>query len=114
MKWPFIVAPAVLLSFSLNRKRISFVHIFLVLPFIALSFLASRFAFFLCIVAGPIMARNAAAYLAETGRWDRLSRKTLAYAGTAVWIVLFTALVLARIKPLVEEHLLPLHISALI
>jgi tetratricopeptide (TPR) repeat protein len=108
MKWPFVVAPAVLLSFSLNRKRISLMHIFLVLPFIALSFLASRFAFVLCIAAGPIMARNAAAYLAETDWWGRFSSKTLAYAGTAAWIILFTALVLAGVKPLVGDHSLPL------
>jgi tetratricopeptide (TPR) repeat protein len=104
MKWPFILAPAVLLSFSLNRKRISLIHIFLVLPFIALSFFAYRFAFVLSIVAGPIMARNAAAYLAKTGWEDRFSSKILAYAGTAAWIVLFTVLVLARVKPLVEDN----------
>jgi len=108
MIWPFIAAPAVLLSFGLNRKRISLMHLFLVLPFIALSFFAARFAFFLYIAAGPIMARNVAAYLAETGWWDRLSSKALVYAGTAAWIVLFTALVLARVKPFVEDHYLPL------
>ncbi|HUL00141.1 MAG TPA: tetratricopeptide repeat protein [Nitrospirota bacterium] len=108
MKWPFIVAPAVLLSFSLNRKRISLMHIFLVLPFIALSFVASRFAFVLSIAAGPIIARNGAAYLAETGWWDRFISKTLTNAGTAAWLILFTALVLARVKPLVEDHVPPL------
>jgi tetratricopeptide (TPR) repeat protein len=103
MKWPFIVAPAVLLSFGLNRKRISLTHLFLVLPFIALSFVASRFALFLSIVAGPIMVRNAAASLAATGWWDRFSSKILAYAGIAAWIVLLTALVLTRVKPFVDD-----------
>lgn len=108
MKWPFIMAPAVALSFFLNRKRISLIHLLLVAPFLILSFTAVRFAFVLCIVAGPIVARNVAGYLAGSAWRDAFSSKKLVFAGAAVWIVLSTALVFARVKPFNDAHHLPL------
>jgi tetratricopeptide (TPR) repeat protein len=108
MKWPFIMAPAVVLSFILNRKHISLKDAFLVAPFIILSFTAVRFVFILCIVAGPILARNISGYLAGSTWWQAFSAKKLVFAGAAVWIVLSAALVFAKVKPFSDPHHLPL------
>ncbi len=104
MKWPFIIAPAVILSFILSMKRIQLVHLLLVIPFIILSFISSRFAFLPCIVAGPIISRHITAALLETKWWNRFSSKTLVSTSVAVWIFLYTTLVFARVEPFVDTH----------
>lgn len=104
-KWPFIFAPAVLLSFVLNRKRFSFIHMLLVIPFIVLSFSAIRFTILLCVVGGPVLTRNMAVSLREKKWWATISEKKNALASvTVVWIVLYTTLVFARVEPFVDAH----------
>jgi tetratricopeptide (TPR) repeat protein len=104
MKWPFIIAPAALISFLLNRKHISLIHVLLIIPFIVLSFIAGRFVFLPCIVAGPIIARNISASLSERALWENFFSKTIVFAGTLVWIVLSVTLVFARIEPFVDTR----------
>ncbi len=104
MKWPFIVSPVVILSFILNGKKISLIHLLLVIPFIAISFVSSRFAYILCIVAGPVLARNISTFFAETQLRQRLSAKPLVLVGTTVWIILYPALILAKVHPFVDRH----------
>lgn len=104
MKWPFIVAPAVILSFTLNRRRIQLIDLLLVTPFIVLSFTAHRFAFLPCIVAGPIITRNITAALQETVWWERFSSKTFVFASVTVWIILYVSLVYGRVEPFVDPH----------
>ncbi len=98
MKWPFLAAPAIFFSFIANRKRINLIPIFLVLPFIGLSFTAIRFGAVLSIVAGPVIARNLSAAVAQRDWWSRVSSRTAVYA-SALWIVLFATLTFAGIPP---------------
>jgi tetratricopeptide (TPR) repeat protein len=104
IKWPFIIAPAALISFLLNRKRLSLIHVLLLIPVIFLSFVAGRFAFVSCIVAGPIIARNVSASLANKALWEKFFSKNIVYIGTGVWIMLSAALVFARIEPFVDTR----------
>jgi tetratricopeptide (TPR) repeat protein len=66
MKYPFIIAPSVILLFLLNllssKKRglqlPSLIHLIIILPFLYLSFTAMRFIFLAAIVSGPVVARS--------------------------------------------------------
>lgn len=104
MKWPFILSPIVILSFILIGKRVSLIHLFLVIPFIGLSFTASRFAFILCIVACPIVVRNIGVSLAGAQWWYKFSTKTLVLVGITAWIILYPTLILAKVDPFVDSH----------
>lgn len=116
IKWPYLMSLAVLLSFVLNwagvyysrstgtdKKYPSLIHLFLVLPFIILSFTAMRFIPMLGIITGPVLARNLSGIFEAMGtkrQWLlRVFRTRTAAALTAVWIVLYTALALAGVTP---------------
>lgn len=104
MKWPFIIAPVALISFLLNRKPISLIDLFLVIPVIVLSFIAGRFAFVPCIVAGPIIARNISASLADRSSQEGFSSRNIVFAGTLIWIVIYATLVFVRVEPFVDTR----------
>ncbi|MBI4688808.1 MAG: tetratricopeptide repeat protein [Nitrospirae bacterium] len=99
-KSPYILTAVVLLSFILNRRRLSLIHLFMVIPFIFLSFSGVRFVFLLGIVAGPILARNISAYFDKSSIGNRFIGKKPAMVVLALWIVCYTALTLADINPL--------------
>jgi tetratricopeptide (TPR) repeat protein len=105
-KWPYLFTGFVAISFVLNRKRFTLIHLLLVVPFIALSFTALRFVFLLGIVGGPVAARNFAEFIHDSQLPALLAGvRTKEYAKTAVavllasWIVLSTALILTKTKP---------------
>jgi pentatricopeptide repeat protein len=117
-KWPYVITAALVLSFVLNwvafyrtRKKtdnserstmkgeLSLVHLFLVLPFVVLSFTAMRFVFLLGIVAGPVLARNISAILEGHSLWNRLSNKKIMQAFAGIWIVIYTSLTFANVEP---------------
>lgn len=56
--WPYLIIIILGISSLLNYRRISWVHIFLVLPFIVLALKAIRFTYPLAVVAAPVIARN--------------------------------------------------------
>ncbi|MBI4689200.1 MAG: tetratricopeptide repeat protein [Nitrospirae bacterium] len=126
-KWPYLMTALIVLSFILNRKRFSFIHFFIGIPFIVLSFAAFRFVFILGIVSGPLLARNISAYLLECGMRNadnapskavtrnalRVTCHDISRGGrgsyeirnlkseivVAVWIILYTTLSLMQVKP---------------
>jgi tetratricopeptide (TPR) repeat protein len=57
-KSPYLMLAALVVSFLINIKRISIIHLFLVIPFAYLSLSALRYIFLLGLVGGPIMVRN--------------------------------------------------------
>lgn len=122
-KWPYVITAALVLSFALNwliayrsrstihgsqqrtdngelrtvNSELSIIHIFLVLPFIVLSFTAMRFVFLLGIVAGPVLARDISALFSRL--WDSLSNRKIMPVIAGTWIVIFTAMTFANVKP---------------
>ncbi|KAF0146390.1 MAG: TPR Domain containing protein [Nitrospirae bacterium] len=130
IKWPYLMSLAVAASFILNwgmvyysrstgkaKKYPSLIHLFLVLPFIVLSFTAMRFVPLLGIIAGPVLARNLSEIFKSAGgsrqraesreqgaegreRWaSQIFRSRAGAAILAVWLVLYSALALAHVKP---------------
>ena len=59
-KSPFIFSAVILVSFLLLmiRKKISLIHLIMILPFIYIGLSGLRFMFLIGIVGGPIIARN--------------------------------------------------------
>jgi tetratricopeptide (TPR) repeat protein len=98
IKWPYILTVFTLITFILNRKRLSLIHLILVIPFMILSFTAVRFIFILGIVSGPILSRNIASYLDNVGWGNRFDKKSV-IALTVFIVILYTALALANVKP---------------
>lgn len=94
-----------LLSFILNRKRFSLIHLLLVLPFLVLPFSARRFLFIAVLVAAPVIARNIAGVI--SGTTNSLLFKTIRSPITTgiviAWIFGYTALGLAGIQPIGYE-----------
>lgn len=120
-KSPYLITAAVISSFIINlavffyRSRFqrpvnppSIIHLLLILPFIFLSFTAIRFVLPLAVVSGPVLARNISE-LAEwawgKGREKRgISGIRISSAVAAVWILLYTSLTLAGIKPFGDRN----------
>ncbi len=105
-KWPYLFTGFLVISFVLNRKRFTLIHLLLVMPFIVLSFTALRFVFLLGIVGGPVAARNFAEFIHDSQLPALLAGvRTKEYAKTAIavllasWIVLSTVLILTKTKP---------------
>ncbi len=73
MKYPFIMAPFVLFTFlsgylasrRQGRPYPALIHLFLVIPFLYLSFTAMRFIFLAAIISAPVVARNIYSLLRE-------------------------------------------------
>ena len=121
IKWPYLMSLAVAVSFVLNwagvyysrstgtdKKYPSLIHLFLVLPFIVISFTAMRFVPLLGIIAGPVLARNISGIFEGMGgreQWaGRIFRSGAAAAILAVWLVLYSALALAHVAPFGETE----------
>lgn len=106
-KLPYILTGAVALSFALNWKRFSLIHLFLVIPFVILSFISIRFTVLLGVIAAPLLARNISGFLLDAEQWwagfsrlrEKLSGKGIAAAVVASWIILSSTLALSRVAP---------------
>jgi tetratricopeptide (TPR) repeat protein len=94
----FAACAAVALSFVLNRKRISFIHLFLVIPFMVIPFISIRFQFMLAIVGGPVVVRNIMFFLDGRGLREILGRRPL-FAVAAAAVVISCALGIAGVAP---------------
>jgi len=94
----FVIVGLIISSFVLNAKRISFIHLLLVLPFLYLPFLADRFIVLIGVIGGPVLARNISGFI-ESRRVGLLSRKKAIVIMTLVWIVLYCSLTLAKAGP---------------
>ncbi len=98
-KWPFVTAAALGLSFLLNRRQPSLIHLLLVVPFAVLAFTALRFVFLFGIVSGPVLARNVSLSLRDSGVLRRLLSGRAATAVVSVWILGYSALTLLAVEP---------------
>jgi len=131
---PYILAPLLLISFILNWAAIwliikrgkaegmrgagsrtvaefflmSLIHLFVILPFIVLSFKALRFIFILGIVSAPIVSRNTShlfSYLSEQLEFARYRWfVNIIAALTAAWIITYSSLYLLRVEPIGEPN----------
>jgi hypothetical protein len=81
------IVAAVSASFVLVGKRMSFIHLLLVIPFMVLPFTSIRFQFLIAVVGGPVLVRNASAFL-ENRKWNLLKTKAAA-ATCAVLLILY-------------------------
>ncbi len=86
-KWPYVITGVIVLSFILNRKRVSLINVLLVVPFLVLPFTAIRFIFLEGIVAGPVLARNISSYL-DSKAWKGLFFDKPAATLSAIWLVI--------------------------
>ena len=92
-KSPFIFSAIILGSFlpAIVKKRISLIHLIMVLPFIYIGLSGIRFVFLIGLVGGPMIVRNINTILAE-GTWEGLQRlksykvavPRLIHAGTGI------------------------------
>lgn len=113
-KWPYIVTVAIAISFVLRWiiggfGGLSLIHLFMVIPFVVLSFTALRFVFLLGIVAGPIVARNISTILEEArgrtkGSKVQESTARPITALVAIWIILYTILTIAKVEPFDDKE----------
>lgn len=90
----YLVVAVVSASFVLNGRRMSFIHLLLVLPFLYLPFVSVRFKFLIAITAGPVMVRNISAFLESKG-WSAFHKNVL-MAISAVCVVAYGSLMVAR------------------
>ncbi len=115
-KWPYFLTAAVVISFILNwfavhrsqstakdKNYPSLIHLFLVIPFVFLSFTAIRFIFLLGIVSGPVLARNISPFF-TLPLWERVRARgtfglRLAIALVAIWIILYSTFSIIKAGP---------------
>jgi len=98
-----IAAAVTALSFVLNRKRLSIIHLFLVIPFIALPFVSIRFQFILAFACGPVVVRNISAYLARRG-WGGIFSRKFPLAAAACIVGLACVLNLTNVSPFGDSY----------
>jgi tetratricopeptide (TPR) repeat protein len=100
-KSPYLLTAAVMISFVLNIRRLSMIYLLLVAPFIYLSFSGLRFMFLLCIIGGPIIARNIASLVAVHSLHSTVHSlwKRLVEGFLIVSILLSTVLAISGIRP---------------
>jgi tetratricopeptide (TPR) repeat protein len=91
----YLMTGAVLTSFLLNYRRLSLIELFLVIPFLTLSYSAVRFIFLGGIITGPIIARNIASFL-ESKAWEGFFSRRLAVAGAGCLVILFFVLTMTN------------------
>lgn len=92
-KSPYLLTAALIISFLINIRRPSIIHLFLVIPFVYLSFSALRFMFLLGLVGGPLIVRNVG-LLNLHARAKKLIQVFLIF-----FVILLTTLALFEIKP---------------
>jgi len=88
--WPYLVACAIVISFALNRKRFSLMHLLLVLPFIVFALTIRRFIVLEAIIGGPILARNLSSYVESRTGKAFFFGKPAALLLTA-WLMIYSA-----------------------
>ena len=101
IRWLYIATAFILLTFILNRKRLSVIHLLMIIPFIALAFTAKRFLLMLAIVSGPIMVRNISSFIGLKA-WDKKLNRKIALVAGLVWIVAFTSCAMVKGVPFDE------------
>lgn len=94
----FTASAVISLSFALNYRRFSVIHLMLVLPFMALSLSAIRFIYLAAIVGGPVTARNISSFIEERGLSGFFRKKAVTTA-VAVYLVFFGFLALSGARP---------------
>jgi tetratricopeptide (TPR) repeat protein len=97
----YVLIAAVILSFIFNMKCVSLFHLFLVAPFMFLSFSATRFILLLGIVAGPIVSRNLSSFL-EAKSLDKLSAKRILLGAATIWLIIYVPFTISKTNPLHE------------
>lgn len=97
-KAPYLIVSLLVLSFVLNVRRLSLISIFMVIPFIHLSFTALRFIFLFAVVAGPVIIRNMSSFLSMP-EIDRFLGRKAVIAVAAFWLVIYTGLSVANVSP---------------
>ncbi len=93
-KMVYFLTAAIILSFFVNIKRISIIHVFLVAPFIYMAFSGLRFMFLLGIVGAPVIVRNIAAQIKINGKAWRILNASLITV-----LIIITTLACLEIKP---------------
>jgi tetratricopeptide (TPR) repeat protein len=98
MRWLYIATAFILVTFILNRKRLSIIHLLMIIPFIALAFTAKRFLLMLAIVSGPIIVRNLSSFI-DLKAWSKKLNREIALVAGLVWIVAFTSCAMVKGVP---------------
>ena len=120
IKEPYILTGMVLLSFvmawvaALKKKKDRspgqgaplMIHLFLVVPFIYLSFSAIRFIFLLAIISGPVISRNISG-IAASRSWNRFFSRRAVTVFVAAWIVACTIFLFEKGWPLGSGQMKP-------
>jgi tetratricopeptide (TPR) repeat protein len=99
----WIIIGIIALSFILNRKQLSTIHLLTVIPFLVPPFTSRRFILILIVIGAPIVIRNFSAFLKSNDR-NRLFRGKTATAITAACIILYFTLALAKVEPFAEKN----------
>lgn len=84
------------LSFVLNRKQFSIIHLLLVLPFMLMPFMATRFVYLIVIVGGPILCRNVAGFCTARKPCHDFAQGRLSIAASVLAVLTLTALYLGN------------------
>lgn len=91
----FIMAAAVGISFLLNARRLSFIDLFLAIPFMVLPFSARRFIFVFVIATAPVIARNVSAFVSSSRTVNTLLGKKALAVLAASLIAVYCAVFLS-------------------
>jgi tetratricopeptide (TPR) repeat protein len=98
------VVSVIALSFVLNRKRFSIIHVFMAIPIIIPAFMVKRLILLVIVVGTPMIIRNISGFLEDKGL-DSFFRKESVSAFTASWIVMYCFLSLINVGPFGEKHM---------
>ena len=102
-KSPFIFSAVILVSFLLAvlKKRISLIHLIMVLPFIYIGLSGIRFMFLIGLVGGPLVARNIGLVFADIDRhkfYETVLGKIIAI-GLTLGILMITVFTISGFGP---------------
>jgi tetratricopeptide (TPR) repeat protein len=81
----------------------SLIHLFLVIPFIGLSFTAVRFIYLVGIVSGPVIARNLSLFVNNMRSLKRVFGLRPAAVFAAVLVLVFASLSLSNVGPFGQQ-----------
>ncbi len=95
---------AVSASFVIVGRRMSFIHLLLVIPFMVLPFTSIRFQFLLALVGSPVIIRNTSAFIDSFDWRDLFERKPL-FVIAAVVVVLSCTLTLLGVPPFGSKNI---------
>lgn len=95
---------AISASFVLVGKRMSFIHLLIVIPFMVLPFTSIRFQFLLAIVGSPVIIRNISAFIRANG-WHDIFEQKLSLVIAAIVVVLSSTLTLVGVSPFGSKNI---------